>query len=61
MKPRPNYMNNPNKYDIANEVLSSAIHVLQAAGFYEHEILQLFAQIAQKPERAPVWLQPLTD
>jgi DNA-binding transcriptional regulator YhcF (GntR family) len=61
MKPRPEYMENANKYDIATEVLSSAIRVLQAAGLYEQEILQLFAQVAQKRERAPVWLESLTD
>jgi hypothetical protein len=42
MKPRPPFMQNPDKYDIATEVLSSAIRVLQAAGFHESEILQLF-------------------
>jgi hypothetical protein len=61
MKPRPAYMENPNKYEIANEVLSSAIRILQAAGFYESEILQLFAQAAKKHERAPLWLEPLPD
>jgi hypothetical protein len=54
-------MANPDKYDIATEVLSSAIRVLQAAGFYEGEILQLFGQLANKRERVPVWLQPLPD
>lgn len=54
-------MENPDKYDVATEVLSSAIKVLQASGFYESEILQLFDQVAKKPERYPVWLQPLTD
>jgi hypothetical protein len=49
-------MENPNKYEIANEVLSSAIRVLQTAGFYENEILALFAQAANKRERAPLWL-----
>lgn len=33
MKSRPPFMENPDKYEIANEVLSSAIRVLQAAGF----------------------------
>lgn len=61
MQPRPDRMENPNNYDMATEVLSSAIRVLQAAGFSEHEILQLFAQVAQKRERVPVWLEPLTD
>jgi hypothetical protein len=54
-------MENPNKYDIVTEVLSSAIRVLQAAGFHEREVLQLFAQLARKRERAPVWLEPLTN
>ena len=61
MKPRPPFMENPDKYEIANEVLSSAIRILQAAGFYESEILQLFAQVAAKPERSPLYLQPLPD
>ena len=61
MKPRPPYMDNPDKFDIATEVLSSAIRVLQAVGFYESEILQLFDQVAKKRERFPVWLQPLAD
>ena len=61
MKPRAAYMENPDKYDIATEVLSSAIRVLQAAGFYENEILQLFDQVAKKKERFPVWLTPLPD
>jgi hypothetical protein len=61
MKPRPPYVESPDKYDVANEVLSSAIRVLQAAGFYESEILQLFDQVAKKRERAPLWLQPWPD
>jgi len=61
MKPRPEFMANPDKYEIATEVLSSAIRVLQAAGFYESEILELFDQVAKKPKRFPVWLQPLSD
>jgi hypothetical protein len=54
-------MENPDKYDIATEVLSSAIRALQAAGFYQSEILQLFSQVANKRERVPLWLQPLPD
>ncbi len=54
-------MENPDKYDIATEVLSSAIRVLQAVGFHESEILQLFDQVAKKRERFPVWLEPLSD
>jgi hypothetical protein len=61
MKQRPPYMENPDKYEIATEVLSSAIRVLLAAGFYESEILRLFGQVARKKERAPVWLTPLED
>ncbi len=61
MKPRPPFMENPDKYEIATEVLASAIRVLQAAGLYESEILQLFDQVAKKPKRTPVWLMPLPD
>ncbi len=61
MKARPPYMQNPDKYDIATEVFSSAIRVLMAAGFYEREIIQLFDQVAKKRERCPVWLTPLPD
>jgi hypothetical protein len=60
MTPRPDFMEHPDKYDIATEVLSSAMRVLQAVGFYEHEILQLFDQVAKKRERAPLWLQPIS-
>jgi hypothetical protein len=61
MKPRPLFMENPDKYEIATEVLSSAIKVLQASGFYETEILQLFGQVAKKRERAPLYLDPLQN
>ncbi len=61
MKPRPSFMENPDKYDIANEVLASTIRVLQSVGFYESEILELFEQVSKKPERAPLWVQPLSD
>ena len=59
MKPRKPSMENPDKYEIANEVLSSAIRVLQSVGFYESEILQLFGQVARKRERAPLFIEPL--
>ena len=59
MKPRPAYMENPDKYEIATEVLSSAMRVLQAAEFHEGEILKLFDQVAKKRERAPLYLEPL--
>jgi DNA-binding transcriptional regulator YhcF (GntR family) len=59
MKSRPPFMENPDKYEIANEVLSSAIRVLQAAGFYESEILKLFEQVSKKKERFPLHLEPL--
>jgi hypothetical protein len=52
-------MENPDKLEIATEVLSSAIRVLKAAGFYENEISQLFAQVAEKPIRHPLWLRPI--
>ena len=61
MQPRPQYMENPDKLEIATEVLSSAVRVLKAAGFYENEISQLFEQVAKKPLRYPVWLQPIAD
>ena len=61
MQRRPPSMENPDKLEIATEVLSSAIRILKAAGFYENEISQLFEQVAQKPERYPVWLQPIAD
>jgi hypothetical protein len=61
MKPRPAFMENPDKYEIATEVLSSAIRVLQAVGFYESEIIQLFEQAAKKRERFPLYLEPLPD
>ena len=61
MQPRPTYMENPDKYEVATEVLSSAVKVLQAVGFYEDEIAQLFVQVARKPKRAPVWLEPISD
>ena len=54
-------MENPDKYEIANEVLSSAIRILQAVGFYEGEIIQLFDQVAKKRERFPLYLEPLID
>jgi hypothetical protein len=59
MKTRPRYMENPDKYEIATEVLSSAIKILQASGFYESEILKLLEQASKKTERTPLYLQPL--
>ncbi|MGB7257125.1 MAG: hypothetical protein WBD48_03505 [Pseudolabrys sp.] len=59
MKSRPQFMESPDKYEIATEVLSSAIKVLQATGFYENEVLQLFGQVAKKRKRAPLYLEPL--
>lgn len=54
-------MENPDKYEIATEVLSSAVRVLKASGFYDAEIAQLFNQVAKKPLRSPVWLEPLAE
>lgn len=50
---------NPERYDIAAEVLSSAVRVLQAAGFSEREIPKLFEQVVIKGTRGPVWIDPL--
>lgn len=61
MKARPPYMEYPDRYEIANEVLSSAIRVLQAAGFHEDEIPKLFDQVAKKPKRGPLYLEPLAN
>lgn len=49
---------NPCRYDIATEVLSSAVRVLQAAGFSEEEIPKLFEQVANKRARGPLWIEP---
>jgi hypothetical protein len=59
MRPKPPYMDNPDKLEIATEVLSSAIRVLKAAGFYDSEMSQLFQQVAEKPIRHPLWLRPI--
>jgi len=49
----------PDRHDIAAEVLSSAIRVLQAVGFSEEEIPKLFQQMAERPVRGPVWIDRL--
>jgi hypothetical protein len=61
MQSRPAYLENPDRYEIATEVLSSAIRVLEAAGFREDEIPQLFGQVASKRKRAPLYLERLAD
>lgn len=50
---------NPERYDIATEVLSSAVRVLQAAGFSEQEIPKLFEQVIMRGTRGPVWIEPV--
>jgi len=50
---------NPDRYDIATEVLSSAVRVLQTVGFSEEEIPKLFEQLAGKRTRGPLWIEPL--
>lgn len=45
------------RYDVATEVLGSAIRVLQAVGFSEREIPKLFQQVADRRIRAPLWLE----
>jgi hypothetical protein len=54
MQSRPPYLENPDRYEIATEVLSSAIRVLQAAGFHEDEIPQLFAPSRKQKKTSPV-------
>jgi hypothetical protein len=61
MPSRPSYLENPDRYEIATEVLSSAIRVLQAAGFTEEEIPVLLAQAANKRKRAPLYLERIAD
>ncbi len=59
MQSRPSYLENPDRYEIATEVLSSAIRVLQAAGFHEDEIPLLLTQAANKRKRVPLYLERL--
>lgn len=61
MRSRPPYLENPDRYEIAIEVLSSAVRVLQTAGFEEDEIPQLFAQVASRRIRAPLYLERLAE
>jgi hypothetical protein len=61
MPSRPSYLENPDRYEIATEVLSSAIRALQAAGFHEEGIPLLFAQAANKRKRVPLYLERLAD
>ena len=49
----------PEKYDVATEVLSSAVRILQSVGFSEQEIPKLFAQVVMSGARAPIWIEPL--
>jgi hypothetical protein len=51
----------PDKYDIATEVLSSAVRVLQASGFSEEQKPRLLEQVAKRGVRGPLWLEPLED
>ena len=59
MKSEPYKILNPQKYEVATEVLSSAVRVLQAIGFSEVEIPLLFDQVIKRGVRAPVWLDPV--
>jgi hypothetical protein len=58
MKAAPFRIVNPDRYDIATEVLSSAIRVLEAVGFAKEELPELFKQVANRPARSPVWIDP---
>ena len=60
MSSEPFRIIDPDRYDVATEVLSSAIRVLQAVGFSEEEIPRLFQQVAEKRARVPLWIEPLT-
>lgn len=59
MEKRIEFRQIPEKYDIATEVLSSAIRVLKSLGFSEQEIVLLFNQVTRKSVRGPLWLEPL--
>jgi hypothetical protein len=59
MKTEPFRIVASDRYDIATEVLSSAVRVLQAAGFTEEEIPRLFQQVANRGARGPLWIEPL--
>lgn len=59
MRTKPFKILKPHKYNIATEVLSSAIRVLQAVGFSEKEVPRLLEQVAKRGVRAPVWLEPI--
>jgi hypothetical protein len=61
MESQPFRVVNPDRYDIATEVMSSAVRILQSAGFNEDEIPKLFDQVAKKRSRAPLYLDPLTS
>lgn len=50
---------NPERYDVATEVLSSAMRVLQAVGFSEQEVAKLLTQAADQGPRGPLWLNPV--
>ena len=59
MKTEPFRIVTPDKHDIATEVLSSAVRILQAAGFAEDEIPKLFEQVVSRRARVPLWIEPL--
>jgi hypothetical protein len=59
MQPKSLQIPNPSRYDIATEVLWSAVRVLQAAGFSEEEIPKLFEQVVRKRARGPLWIESL--
>jgi hypothetical protein len=60
MDREPFQIANPDRYDVATEVLASAIRVLQAVGFSEAEIPKLFQQVVNKPTRGPLWIEPVS-
>ena len=61
MKTKPYRIVKPDRYEVATEVLSSAVRVLLAVGFSEDEVPKLFEQVAKKRARVPLWIEPTED
>jgi hypothetical protein len=59
MRARPSYIESPDKIDLATETIASTIRILKAAGFYDSEIQELFAQVAKRGVRISFWAEPL--
>jgi hypothetical protein len=59
MEAKPPQTPKPDRYEIATEVLSSAVRILFAVGFSEGDVPRLFEQVAKRPARGPLWIEPL--